>query len=70
MLGMSDSAPTAINTYSYLLMIVPPAVEGGSYHLAIRKRGKLHQRSDRGFRSKASARQNGMEQIELLLQTT
>ena len=62
--AMSD---TSTNTHPYALEILPPKAEGGSYQWAIRKNGKLAQRSDRSLPSEAKARENGMAQIEKLL---
>ncbi len=59
---MSDSS-----THPYTLEIVPPKAEGGSYQWAIRKHGKLAQRSDRNYHSEAKAHETGMAQIEKLL---
>ena len=59
---MSDN-----NTHPYTLEIVPATADGGSYQWAIRKHGKLAQRSDRNYYSEEKARQSGMEQIEKLL---
>ena len=59
---MSDN-----DTHPYTLEIIPPKAEGGSYQWAIRKHGKLAQRSDRNYHSEAKARENGMAQIEKLL---
>ena len=69
MLGMSAPNHVEPSMYPYALQIILPPAEGGSYHRASRKHGKLHQRSDRGFRSKVSARHDGMKQIERLLHT-
>ena len=54
-------------THPYTLEILPPKAEGDAYHWAIRKHGKLAQRSDRKHHSEAKARENGMAQIEKLL---
>ncbi|GEP00167.1 MULTISPECIES: hypothetical protein [Methylobacterium] len=54
-------------THPYTLEIIPPKADGGSYQWAIRKHGKLAQRSDRNHHSEAKARENGMAQIEKLL---
>lgn len=62
--GMTD---TITNTHPYTLEILPPKAEGSSYQWAIRKSGKLVQRSDRSLESEAKARSNGMAQIEKLL---
>lgn len=53
--------------HPYTLEIIPPKADGGSYQWAIRKNGKLAQRSDRSLHSEEKARQNGMAQIEKLL---
>jgi len=58
---------TTINTHPYTLEIVPPKAEGAPYQWAIRKNGKLVQRSDRSLPTEAKAYGNGMEQIEKLL---
>ncbi|MCJ2039087.1 hypothetical protein MKK55_08995 [Methylobacterium sp. J-059] len=58
---------TATNIHPYSLEIVPPKAEGGSYQWAIRKNGKLMQRSDRSHPSEAKARENGLSQVEKLL---
>ena len=54
-------------THTYTLEIIPPKADGGSYQWAIRKHGKLAQRSNRNHHSEAKARENGMAQIEKLL---
>lgn len=59
---MSDST-----TYPYSLVIIPPKSPGGSYQWAIRKNGKMVQRSDRNFLSEAKARESAMVQIDKLL---
>jgi len=53
--------------HPYSLEILPPKADGASYQWAIRKNGKLAQRSDRSLHSEAKARENGMAQIEKLL---
>ncbi|GJD44921.1 hypothetical protein AFCDBAGC_2790 [Methylobacterium cerastii] len=58
---------TATNIHPYSLEILPPKAEGGSYQWAIRKNGKLMQRSDRSLPSEAKARENGLSQVEKLL---
>ena len=55
------------NIHPYSLEILPPKAEGKSYQWAIRKNGKLVQRSDRDLSSAAKAHENGMAQIEKLL---
>ena len=54
-------------THPYTLEILPPKAEGASFQWAIRKHGKLAQRSDRDLRTEAKAHENGMAQIEKLL---
>lgn len=58
---------TETNTHPYTLEIVPPKADGATYQWAIRKNGKLTQRSDRSLPSEAKARASGMAQIEKLL---
>ena len=67
MRDMSAPNQAEPNTYPYVLQIVPPASEGGSYHWAIRKHGKLHQRSDRKHPTEAKARTHGEAEIERLI---
>ncbi|MCE4224917.1 hypothetical protein HCU64_14230 [Methylobacterium sp. C25] len=55
------------NTHPYSLEIIPPKAEGGSYQWAIRKHGKMAERSDRYYPSEAKARENGLAIIEKLL---
>ena len=55
------------NIHPYTLEILPPKAEGASYQWAIRRSGKLVQRSDRSLPSEAKARENGTAQIEKLL---
>ena len=62
--GMTD---TPTNTHPYTLEIEPPKASGGAYHWAIRRNGKLVQRSDRNHPTEAKARENGLAQIEKLL---
>lgn len=64
MAGMSN---TAASTFPYTLEIEPPKRPGGSFQWAIRKNGKLVQRSDRSHPTEAKARENGLAQIERLL---
>lgn len=59
---MSETA-----TYPYTFEIIPPKSEGGSYQWAIRKNGKLMQRSDRSLSSEAKAREHALAEIEKLL---
>ncbi|MER2269309.1 hypothetical protein [Methylobacterium oxalidis] len=61
---MTDTMP---NTHPYTLEILPPKAEGASYQWAIRRSGKLVQRSDRTLPSEAKARESGMAQVEKLL---
>lgn len=58
---------TETSTYPYTLEILSPRTEGATYQWAIRKGGKLVQRSDRSLTSEAKARENGLAQIEKLL---
>jgi hypothetical protein len=60
--GMSETT-----TYPYTLDIIPPKAEGASYQWAIRKNGKLVQRSDRSLSTEAKAREHGLAEIEKLL---
>jgi hypothetical protein len=46
---------------------MPPKEEGGSYNWAIRKHGKLAQRSDRSYPSEAKAQAAGLATAEKLL---
>ncbi|GEP07786.1 hypothetical protein [Methylobacterium oxalidis] len=52
------------NTHPYTLEVLPPKAEGASYQWAIRRSGKLVQRSDRTLTSEAKARESGLAQIE------
>ncbi|MDR7040522.1 hypothetical protein J2X36_005305 [Methylobacterium sp. BE186] len=58
---------TMTNIHPYSLEILPPKAEGASYQWAIRRSGKLVQRSDRSLPNEAKAHENGMAQIEKLL---
>lgn len=60
--GMNDS-----ETHPYTLEIISPKEAGGVYQWAIRKNGKMAERSDRDHRTEARAREHGMAQIEKLL---
>ena len=62
MTGMTETS-----TYPYTLEILAPRTEGASYQWAIRKAGKLVQRSDRSLPTEAKARENGLSQVEKLL---
>ncbi|WP_336488309.1 hypothetical protein [Methylobacterium nigriterrae] len=53
--------------HPYSLEILPPKADGASYQWAIRKNGKMVQRSDRDLHSKTKARESGLAQIEKLL---
>ena len=64
---IGEMSDTATNTHPYTLEIEPPKSPGGPYQWAIRKNGKLAQRSDRSHPTEAKARQNGLAQIEKLL---
>ena len=58
---------TQTSIHPYSLEIIEPKAEGGSYQWAIRKHGKLVQRSDRSMPTEAKAHAGGMAQIEKLL---
>ena len=58
---------TATSTFPYTLEIEPPKSPGGSFQWAIRKNGKLVQRSDLHHPTEVKARENGFAQIEKLL---
>lgn len=61
---MSTDRP---DTHPYSLEVTPPAQPGGSYQWAIRRSGKLLQRSDRRHASEAKAREHGEAELERLL---
>ena len=61
--AMSD---TDTNTFPYTLEVISLKSEG-PYQWAIRKRGKLVQRSDRSHPTEAKAHADGLKQIEKLL---
>ncbi|WP_457105195.1 hypothetical protein [Methylobacterium sp. P5_C11] len=61
---MSDSET---NIHPYTLEVIPPKEEGGAYNFAIRKHGKLAQRSDRSYPTEAKAQAAGMAMVEKLL---
>jgi hypothetical protein len=56
-----------ISTYPYTLEVEPNLRAKESWQWAIRKHGKLIQRSDRALVSEAKARAQGSETIEKLL---
>jgi hypothetical protein len=56
------------NTHPYTLEVERNPKSEGTWQWAIRKHGKLVERSDRVLTSEAKARAHGMEQIEKLLQ--
>lgn len=56
------------NTHPYTLEVGPNPRREGIWQWAIRKHGKLIQRSDRDLPSEARARAHGLETIEKLLQ--
>ena len=59
---------TSLNpTHPYTLELAPSPKGDGSFGWAIRKNGKLVQRSDRNHPTEAKARENGLAQIEKLL---
>ena len=51
-------------TYPYTLDVSPCTKPEGHFQWAIRKHGKLIQRSDRSFRSEDDARKDGEKVIE------
>jgi hypothetical protein len=59
---MSSENPT----HPYTLEITPSPKGDGSLGWAIRKNGKLLERSDRAFRSEHDALKNGREALERL----
>lgn len=61
---MSDQATS---TYPYTLEVEPNRRAKDTWQWAIRKHGKLIQRSDRALASEAKARAQGTETIEKLL---
>ena len=61
---MTELAPS---TYPYTLEVEPNPRARESWQWAIRKHGKLTQRSDRALASEAKARAQGIETIEKLL---
>ena len=58
---------TTTDTYPYTLQVEPNPRREGSWQWAIRRHGKMIQRSDRDHPSEAKARAQGMGQIEKLL---
>jgi hypothetical protein len=52
------------NTHPYTLEVSPAEKPAGHFHWAIRKNGKLLQRSDRPQTSESDARKRGMAEIE------
>lgn len=58
---------TETNIHPYTLEILRPKEEGGVYNWAIRKHGKLAQRSDRSYPNKAKAQAAGLVTVEKLL---
>ncbi len=59
-----QTAPNPIHPFS---LEVTPVPGGGAYNWAIRRHGKLLQRSDRSFPSESKAHSSGMAAIEKLL---
>jgi hypothetical protein len=59
---MSDKA-----TYPYTLDVTPAQKPAGHFHWAIRRNGKLVQRSDRAYVGESSARERGLTEIQKLL---
>ena len=60
---MSSGRPT----HPYTLEITPSPKGDGSVGWAIRREGKMLERSDRTFRSEQEARKSGQEALERLL---
>jgi hypothetical protein len=58
---------TTTDTYPYTLQVEPNPRREESWQWAIRRHGKMIQRSDRDHPSEAKARAQGMGQIEKLL---
>lgn len=58
--GMNDDNAT----YPYTLTVLPNARLAGHFDWAIRKNGKLAERSDRTYPSEQSARRSGEEALE------
>ena len=58
--GMNNDNPT----YPYTLTILPNQMLSGHFDWAIRKHGKLAERSDRPHPSEQSARKSGEEALE------
>ena len=54
-------------TYPYTLDVKPSERTAGAFEWAIRKHGKLVQRSDRMHRSEAESRKDGEKAVERLL---
>jgi hypothetical protein len=52
------------DTYPYTLDIIPSAKPAGHFDWAIRKHGKLVQRSDRAQPTEDAARKRGLAEIE------
>lgn len=52
------------DTYPYTLEVIPSPRLAGHFDWAIRKHGKLVQRSDRSQTSEAAARKSGLAEIE------
>ncbi len=58
---------TETNIHPYSLEVLPPKEDGGAYNWAIRKHGKLAQRSDRSYPTEAKAQAAGLATVEKLL---
>ena len=58
--GMSDDKPT----YPYTLTIAPSERTAGHFDWAIRRHGKLIERSDRSYPSERSAQESGQTALE------
>ena len=55
------------NIHPYTMEVIPPKEEGGAYNWAIRRHGKLAQRSDRSYPTAEKAQAAGMATVEKLL---
>ena len=62
-----DMTEQTTNTYPYTLEVERNPRSEGAWQWAIRKHGKLIQRSDRALASEAKARTQGTETIEKML---
>jgi hypothetical protein len=62
---MSDQAP-----YPYILEIISAKKPAGHFQFAIRKHGKMLQRSDRAYPTEEEAHKRGLAEIEKQLHGT